>query len=73
MEFFNVNIEIINPKTFDSYNETIHFKSEWAARYMARKYAKCEDVREVTVVDATTGEMLLWLDYKGDTVLDCEG
>lgn len=72
MSYYKVAVALTNMQTGDTCKQEIQFKSKWAARSMARKYAKCVDVIGVDVIDETTGEVILSFEH-GECVWDTEG
>lgn len=72
MSYYNVVVKLVNVRTGDTHEQSILFKSKWAARYMAREYEKCVDVSAVDVVDATTGEVIISFEH-GECTWDVEG
>lgn len=58
MNHYTVEVVLLSPNTEREWREVIPFKSPFAAKYMARKYAECVDVEELDIVDQTTGEVI---------------
>lgn len=63
MDYYKVTVTIMNGERWSEHKEQIFFKSYFAARYMAKKYFACADVREVIVTNETTGEVIYSNDY----------
>lgn len=58
MDYYRVELSLIKMNQFEAHKEFIEFKSRLTAKTMARKYFRCADVIDVTVIDQTTGEVI---------------
>ena len=63
---YEVKVNYVNMESGTVFEKKIHFASDFSAKFIAKNYAKCEDVVSVEVMDTMTGEIIYYHYADGD-------